>query len=149
MSEIRFYHLQSQTQEQALPLLVSKAFEKGLRVVVKLRNAGEVNEMDTNLWAYDANSFLPHGSAKTGNAAAQPVWITCEDENPNDASVLIIGQGAQSSIHSDFTLCCEIFSGYDEVAVQEARKRWKEYKEQGFDITYWQQNERGGWDKKA
>lgn len=149
MSEIRFYHLQNQTQEQALPLLVSKALEKGHKVVIKLRDAKEVDNMDTLLWDYDANSFLPHASVKTGDAELQPVWITCEDENPNNASVLIIGQGAQSSMHNDFTICCEIFSDHDKSVVQEARKRWKEYKEQGFDITYWQQNERGGWDKKA
>ncbi len=149
MSEIRFYHLQNQTQEQALPYLVAKAFEKGFRVVVKLRNAKEVNDMDTNLWTYDAKSFLPHGSAKSGNADMQPIWITHEDENPNNADVLIIGQGAKSSSHKDYKLCCEVFSGFDEEAVIEARKRWKEYKEQGFDLTYWQQNGHGGWNKKA
>ena len=149
MTEVRFYHLQSQTQGQALPFLISKALEKGHRIVVKLRNAKEVEDMDGHLWTYNANSFLPHGSAKTGSGEAQPVWLTAADENPNKADVLIVGQGTNTDMQADFSLCCEIFSGHDEGAVQEARRRWKDYKDREFGVTYWQQNERGGWDKKA
>tara|TARA_R110001592_G_scaffold29350_10_gene106644 strand:- start:13919 stop:14368 length:450 start_codon:yes stop_codon:yes gene_type:complete len=149
MTAIRFYHLQSQTQKQALPLLLSKALEKGHRIVVKLQDASEIEDIDTHLWTYHPDSFLPHGSAKTGQAEAQPVWLTTTDENPNKADVLIVGQGAETAMQGDFTLCCEIFSGDDAAAVQDARKRWKAYKEQDFEVTYWQQNERGGWDQKA
>lgn len=149
MTEVRFYHLQSQNQKQALPALISKALERGHHIVVKLRDAAEVEDMDGHLWTYNPNSFLPHGSAKSGNKERQPVWLTAEDENPNKADVLIVGQGAQSEMHGDFMLCCEIFSGHDPEAVAQARTRWKAYKEKEFDVTYWQQNESGGWDKKA
>ena len=30
-----------------------------------------------------------------------------------------------------------------------ARSRWKIEKAAGHQVTYWQQNPRGGWDKKA
>ncbi|MGN7437083.1 MAG: DNA polymerase III subunit chi [Alcanivorax sp.] len=149
MTEVRFYHLQNQSQKQALPLLLSKAVERGHRIVVKLRDAHAVADMDDHLWGYDPNSFLPHGSAKSGNAEDQPIWLTTGDDNPNKADVLIIGQGASSEHHGDYKMCCEVFSGQDQEAVQEARKRWKLYKEKEYDVTYWQQNERGGWDKKA
>lgn len=151
MSEIRFYHLLSRTQDQALPALVSKAYEQGKRILIKMPDARAVALLDKLLWTFNPNSFLPHGSAKTSkdeDIALQPIWITDKDENPNKAEILIVTHGASSDIVGDFSLCCEMFDGHDEQAVASARERWTVYKEQGFDLTYWQQDEHGGWAKK-
>ena len=149
MSDIRFYHLQFQAQQQALPLLITKAYEQGHRIVVKLRDVAEVNQFNDHLWSFHPDSFLPHGCAKDGNAENQPIWITHEDENPNKADVLILGQGAASEQVSDYKLCCIMLNGQDEQSIAQGRGLWKQYKGEGHDITYWQQTERGGWDKKA
>ncbi|MFP4098322.1 MAG: DNA polymerase III subunit chi [Alphaproteobacteria bacterium] len=150
MSEVRFYHLQTRTQDDVLPSLLLKAYEAGKRIVVKLGDEREVAALDQHLWTFHPASFLPHGSAKTTKDACialQPVWLTHKDENPNDADVLVIGHGAHSDMHADFSLCCEIFDGHDPDAVVRARENWKIYKEKGFDVTYWRQNEQGRWDK--
>lgn len=149
MTEVRFYHLQRQSQEQVLPMLLSKALERGHKIIVKMADAAAVEKMNEHLWTFNPNSFLPHGSAKDGNAEMQPVWLTAEDENPSGADVLIVGVGAQSDMQCDFKLCCEMLNGHDEQAIAAARGRWKAYKEKGFDVTYWQQSERGGWEQKA
>ena len=149
MSEIRFYHLERQSESQVVPMLLSKALERGHKIVLKLPSVEAVEKMDAYLWTFSAQAFLPHGRAKTGNAQMQPVWLTCEDENPNGADVLILCSGVVSDMQGDFDLCCEMLNGHDATAVGAARTRWKSYKEKGFDITYWQQTEAGGWDKKA
>lgn len=149
MTEIRFYHLQHQTQAQVLSVILSKALERGHRIVVKMRNEAEVAQMNDYLWTFSADSFLPHGSEKNGNAEMQPIWITAADENPNKADVLILCQGALSEQQADFTLCCEMLDGHDPQAIGDARVRWKAYKGQEFDVTYWQQGEAGGWTQKA
>lgn len=148
-TEVRFYHLERISQTQILPVLISKALGRGHRIIVKLRDEGQVIQMNDHLWTYSANSFLPHGAAKNGNAKQQPVWLTDRDENPNDADVIILCEGTTSEEIGNFTLCCEMINGRDHEAISAARTRWKAYKEQGFDITYWQQNDNGGWDKKA
>ncbi|MCK5384687.1 MAG: DNA polymerase III subunit chi [Alphaproteobacteria bacterium] len=150
MTEVRFYHLQARTQDQVLPALLSKAYEQGKRIVVRMRDEKDVEALNAHLWTFNPNSFLPHGSVKTSKSdteSMQPIWLTYKDENPNNADVLIITHGASSEMHGDFPLCCEMFDGHDEQAVADARERWKAYKEQGFEVTYWQQNERGGWAK--
>ena len=38
--------------------------------------------------------------------------------------------------------------GNDTEAVGTARARWTAYQQAGHALTYWQQNERGGWEKK-
>lgn len=148
MTDIRFYHLQSQSLEQALPALLSKALEKFSRVVVKTPDDKEAERLCESLWIARPDSFLPHGTAKDGFAEEQPVWLTPSEENPNGADVLILTGGAQTEKSGDFKLCCEIFDGRDENAVKEARARWKTYKDAGHSVTYFQQNATGGWEQK-
>jgi hypothetical protein len=42
-----------------------------------------------------------------------------------------------------------LFDGKDEGALQASRALWKEWKSLGFDLTYYQQTDRGGWQEKA
>lgn len=146
-TEIRFYHLQSQTLEQALPLLLTKAINKG-NIIIKTHKSC-VERLNEHLWSYRPDSFLPHGTAKDGNSEQQPIYITDQDENPNQAKILILTHASTTENYSDYDLCCEMLNGQNSEEVQAGRSRWKEYKEQGFNISYWQQTETGGWDQKA
>lgn len=148
MTEIRFYHLEQQTLEQVLPALLSKALNNGHRIIVKANDEHNVQRLNDYLWTYNPNSFLPHGSKKDGHAEHQPVWLTTEDEKPNGADVLILTGGASSENISEYKLCCELFDGRDEAAVQEARTKWKLYQKAEHTITYWQQGPKG-WEKKS
>ena len=147
MTEVRFYHLERSTLESALPALLNKAIQQG-NIIVQSDTSSNVEALNTHLWSYDPNSFLPHGSEKDGFAENQPIWLTDKEENPNDASILVLTHGATNDNLKDFKLCCEMFDGNNQDAVAEARKRWQSYKDQGFDITYWQQGQ-NGWEKKA
>lgn len=149
MTEIRFYHLLTQTSEQALPQILQKALAAGHRIVVHGGSEAYIDRLNESLWTFRADSFLPHGTKKDGHAADQPIYLTGEDENPNNADVLILTGGAVSAHMDAYGLCCEIFDGRDEGAVQAARAKWTSCKGAGHDVTYWQQNENGGWDKKA
>jgi DNA polymerase-3 subunit chi len=149
MTEIRFYHLQRRTLEEALPQILEKTLERGWRAVVMAASEERVESLTQLLWTYKEFSFLPHGSARDGDAEHQPIWLTTEDERPNAATVLILTDSATSNRIADFTLVCEMFDGNDSEAVQAARDRWKLYKAAQHDLTYWQQSQRGGWEKKA
>lgn len=148
MTEIRFYHLKTQGLEQALPGLLAKALGTGQRIIVKTADDDAAEKLNDILWTHNPNSFLPHGTKKDGFAADQPIWITADDDNPNGAAILILTQGAACEDMTAFTLCCEIFDGQDPDAAQNARARWKLYKEKGLTLTYWQQSA-GGWEKKS
>ena len=104
MTEIRFYHMQVKRLEKALPEILAKALERGHRIVVKAGSAERVAALDTALWTHDPASFLPHGHAKDGTEARQPVWITTEDDIPNAADVLVLTDGAASARLGDFKL---------------------------------------------
>jgi DNA polymerase-3 subunit chi len=148
LAEVRFYHLQKQRLEDALPALLEKARERGHRIVVQAGSPERVKALDTLLWTYRPESFLAHGSGLAATAPDQPIWLTADEENPNAADVLILVDGASADV-APYTLCCELFDGQDDNAVAAARERWAEYKAAGHAITYWQQGERGGWEKRA
>ncbi|MGE0659715.1 MAG: DNA polymerase III subunit chi [Reyranellaceae bacterium] len=149
MAEVSFYHLTRSTLEQTLPRLLEKALQGGARCVVLAGSPERVEALNAHLWTYDAASFLPHGTARDGNAERQPIWLTDQDENPNAASMLFLTDGAQSARMADYARCFELFDGRDETAVEAARQRWKQYREAGHAVSYWQQGDRGGWEKKA
>ena len=149
MTDIGFYHLQRWPLERALPKLLEKVLENGMRAVVIAGSEERIEALDTALWTYQQDSFLPHGSVRDGNAEAQPVWLTVNDENPNGATYLVLTDGADSHQLASYARCAVMFDGADEEAVAAARKRWQDYKAAGHKLTYNQQTERGGWEKKA
>jgi DNA polymerase-3 subunit chi len=148
MTDIGFYHLTRSPLERALPKLLEKVYASGARAVVVAGSSERVASLDSVLWTYDPASFLPHGTARDGEAADQPIWITDSDENPNGATILVLTDGAASERVGSFDRCLELFDGNDEAAVGAARTRWRQYKDAGHGLTYWQQTAQGGWEKK-
>jgi len=149
VTDVSFYHLTRSTLEQTLPRLLEKALQGGARCLVMVGNHARVEPLSAHLWTYDPASFLPHGTRRDGDAERQPVWLTDEDENPNEATMLFLTDGAKSNNVGKYQRCFELFDGRDENALAQARQRWKDYREAGHTVSYWQQNESGGWEKKA
>ena len=148
MTEIGFYHLKTSPLERALPRLVERALGAGHKVLVMATSRERIEALDRALWTFDEASFLPHGSAATGLAERQPVWLTSMDENPNGADLLILTDGAESTALASFARCLDLFDGNDAEAVALARRRWAAAKAAGHNLTYWQQTDAGGWARK-
>lgn len=146
--DISFYHLTRTTLEAALPQMLEKTLERGQRAVVRAGSAERVEALNGWLWTYKDRGFLPHGSAKDGREALQPIWLTEKDERPNEAQVLFLTDGAVSEELADFERCAVLFDGNDEAALAAARAQWAGLKDAGHDLTYWQQNDQGRWEKK-
>ena len=146
--EVAFYHLSRSTLEQTLGQLLQKTIDTGKRAVVMTGSAERAEGIAASLWESDPASWLPHGADADGCAESQPIWITEKDENPNGAHFLFLGDGASSSSVGDYERCFEIFDGHDEAALKLAREKWKSYKGGDIQLTYWQQTDSGGWEKK-
>lgn len=96
MSRVDFYHLQNQTLENVLPKLLEKAYETGKKVKIKVGNEERVEFINTFLWTFNDQSFIPHGSRKDGFGEMQPIWLSAGDDNPNGATMLFLVDGAKS-----------------------------------------------------
>ena len=149
MTEALFYHLERQPLERVLPMLLAKTLERGWKAVVQTGDTDRLTALDTVLWTYDDQSFLPHGIASEPNGARQPIALTDDDSNANGANVRFFVQGAEPTEVADYERVVFLFDGHDEQAVGLARKHWKLMKDGGHDATYWQQDEQGRWNRKA
>lgn len=155
MTEVLFYHLDRLPLERVLPELLEKCLERHWNAVVQVGSDERCQALDAHLWTYRDDAFLPHGSQQTsagdagGSANAHPVWLTTRDDNPNAAQVRFLADGADIDSFSEYQRIVRLFDGNDADAVEQARAAWKSAKEAGHEATYWQQNERGRWEKKG
>jgi len=146
--EVGFYHLTRSTLDEALPQLLEKALERGLRAVLVARDADHLRHLDELLWTWRPESFLAHGTAAAGFADRQPIFLARAVENPNGAALLVLVDGLMPPADVPFTRVVDLFDGADEAAVAGARDRWRAWRERGTaTLVYWQQRAEGGWTK--
>jgi len=150
MTEILFYHLQGQKLEGVLTPLLEKSLERGWKAIVQGASEERIEALDAHLWTYRDDGFLPHGTWREQDAAAQPVLLTVNDGNPNAASVRFLIEGvAVPPDAGSYARIVLVFDGDDDDAVAAARAQWADAKSKGFEATYWQPDEQGRWAKKA
>jgi DNA polymerase III subunit chi len=150
MTEVLFYQLNGQKLEQVLPPLIQRSLERGWRVVVQASSDERVEALDAHLWTWRDDAFLPHGTWREAEAAEQPVLLTVNAENTNGAVVRFLVDGA--AVPADaaaYQRLVLLFDGDDPEALETARARWTNAKNEGFDVTYWRTDENGRWQRQA
>lgn len=147
--EVLFYQLDRHPLERVLPGLLERSLDRGWRVVVQTGSNERLAALDTLLWTYNEESFLPHGGAKDGPPAMQPIFLTTEEDNPNGANIRFLVDGADLSAFDGYSRVVYLFDGKDDDARARARGQWKRAKGAGCEVTFWRQNERGVWQKQG
>ena len=153
MTEVWFYHLETRTLDQVLPILLQRSLARGWRAVVQAGGPERVEALNQHLWTYDDASFLPHGTAKDGDADAQPVYLTDGPENPNGAAIRLFTDGVAVAPvlegEAGYERAVLLFDGRDGDSVASARQQWVALKRAGHAVSYWQQTDEGRWEKRA
>jgi DNA polymerase-3 subunit chi len=154
MTETLFYHLERRDLDQVLPGLVEKSRQRGWRALIRADSADRASAIDSLLWTYKDDSFLAHGLEGEGEAAAQPVLITVEENNANNADILFFVGGAAPSSWDDaalkaLTRIVVMFDGRDPEMLTAARAAWKEAKAAGHDVAYWKESPSGKFEKQG
>jgi len=169
--ELWFYHLERRSLEEALPELLEKVLERGWRAFVRVGTEERARRLDTHLWTYRDDAFLPHGLSGEGEEARQPILIGVETGPPVNAPpaddagkavrktdtgiVLIVADRAAFPELSDpaalaaFERVMILFDGTDQEALTDARGYWKAAKAADLSAVYYAQNPRGKWEKKG
>jgi DNA polymerase-3 subunit chi len=154
MIEVSFYHLTRRRLEQALPVLLEKSLARGWRVAVQAGDTKRLEKLDDWLWSYEPTKFLPHGTKADGASETQPIYLTIEGDNPNGADVrfLIDGVDAAPLLNDPASApkarAVLLFDGNDPMELQAAREQWKELRDAGFEVVYFQEDDNGKWAEK-
>ena len=147
--EVYFYHLERRTLDDVLPTLLELSLKRGWRAAVQAASEERVAALDTLLWTYRDEGFLPHGTARDGRASSQPIYLTADEDNPNEAQVRFLVDGATLADPSPYLRVAYVFDGRDQGAVDQARQAWQDAKLRGDAVSYWQQDPSGRWQEKA
>ena len=151
MNRIDFYHLQKQSLDQVLPKLIEKAYQLKKNINILIGNEERVEYINSLLWTFNDEKFIPHGSKKDGFCEMQPIFLSAENINPNNASLLFIVDDADVIIENinNYERIFYIFDGNSEFSLNKARILWKALKNSGNNLNYWQQDSTGKWEQKA
>lgn len=150
MAEALFYHLTESRLEDALPMLLERSIARGWKVVVQSGSEERRDALDAHLWAYSDDSFLAHGVEHDAHAERQPILLTVATDNPNQATVRFLVDGAEPGDDvAGYERLIFMFDGHDDGQVETARRHWKTVKDSGFSATYWQQKSPREWERKA
>jgi DNA polymerase III subunit chi len=77
------------------------------------------------------------------------VLLTLHDHNPNGASVrFLIDRAPVPADAETYERVVVLFDGEDDDAVAAAREQWKVAAGRGFEVTYWQADETGRWQRR-
>jgi len=147
MPEIGFYHLTRMDAAAALPPLLGRTLAMGERALILCPDAARVAALDAALWLSQNPDWLPHGTSATPHPQWQPIFLTHQDTNPNQAGFLFRLAGADADL-TPYKRVFDLFDGNDEAQVQEARARWRDAKAAGHALTYWKQGAQG-WEKSG
>lgn len=148
MTEYWFYHLETSMLEGVLPELLVKTRDRGWRALVKMP-ADRLSHMDKFLWTYKDDSFLPHGRDDEPISDQQPIVLSAEVKSSTGHDCVFLVDRADMEIDDGTSRCIVMIDGRNEAMVQAARSKWKTLKDAGANLSYWQQNDLGRWEKKA
>jgi DNA polymerase-3 subunit chi len=153
LTEALFYHLERRRLDDVLPGLIERTLERGWRALIRVESSDRAAVIDSLLWTYSDDSFLPHAIEGDGQAAQQPVLITVEGGNTNSAQVLFLAGGAVmpdwGRSASSFDRIVLLFDGRDPEALASAREAWKRAKSTNLEVTYWKESAAGKWEKQG
>jgi DNA polymerase-3 subunit chi len=152
--EVWFYHLETRTLDQTLPTLLERTLDRDWTAVVEVSSDERVKALDSLLWTYSEESFLPHGVLGDGEPDEHPILILTGPANPAAAQARFVVDGADpmpalEQAGAPYERVVVMFDGRDEDALAAARAQWKAVKDSGAALSYWRQTPEGRWEKKA
>ena len=138
--EINFYQVDDIIYKSMAPLLI-KVLDEDKKALIYCQDEKQVEEIDGGLWSFSKTKFIPHGTKATKlEPAKQPVFITDQKENFNQAEYLIMLGEVEEKFLNQFG---KIFYFFSSGNVADARKLWAKYKKQSFTLNFYKKEDNG------
>jgi DNA polymerase IIIc chi subunit len=101
--EINFYQVDEALGKSIAPLML-KILEEKKRALIFTKNENLIKEIDSNLWSFGRNKFIPHITIfdKNFDLKRQPILITNKEENSNNADYLVFLDEPSKDFTSNF-----------------------------------------------
>ena len=120
-----------------LPSIAERVLANGERLVIVAENEKLLMRIDTLLWSYKPESFLPHG--REGD---QPILLTAGTEASSAQNIALV-DGLWREAALNFS---RVFYFFDSQSIDSARSAWRGLSERDdVERHYWKQDNEGKW----
>ena len=133
--EYSFYSLFPETFIRTIAKLTEKVYTSGSRATIYANEHERLNELDSVLWTFSTNSFVPHGTEKHDY---QHVMLTTNVENANSSSVLILINNFDSDVWQTLSFKKLLFV-FDTSLDSHSLTVHDSLKKGGYNAAYWKQ----------
>ena len=131
-----FYYLTRTPLDRALPAVAERVLGAGGRLHIIAEDAALLDRLDTLLWSYRPESFLPHG--REGD---QPVLLAPLAAGAGYSNVAFVdGIWRTPPVEAE-----RVFYFFDVETLDVARAAWRGLAETDMERRYWKQDEGGRW----
>ncbi|AFB21582.1 DNA polymerase III subunit chi [Rickettsia canadensis] len=152
MQQFSIYQTSDELLLKSVLLLIEKCYYSDLKSIILTTDKEQQEMLNKNLWTYSRKQFIPHGSKLDPQPEKQPIYITDELQNPNNASVLIIispidiGKILQVKDYIEVFKRIIIITHFLE-DLKELTVKVNKFTEQENKIDCFKQDMRGAWNK--
>ena len=137
MPRIDFYRIYDATLKARLVLacrILEKAYNQQHQTYVHTPDEATAHQLDDLLWTFHDTSFVPHGLSKEKQATKPLIEIGFTNHKPTDHSDILLNLDTNiPPFFAEFERVIEIISE-DEKQKENARNKYRQYKQQGYDI---------------
>ena len=133
MSQVKFVKLERPEKAKHLCRLSEQFFAEGKRVLITVQDENQGMTLDRFMWVWDRGSFIPHAYDNGSvDCLDEPIVITTGEDNPNAASVLIMGKACSLAFARQFETIIDFAETYDKSLAELARMRFTAYRTGGL-----------------
>lgn len=140
MKQVKFYVMSQAEKEENSAVeilacnLAANAWRLGKRVLIACETEQQALNIDEALWAREPDSFVPHNLAGEVTQYPTPIEIAWKGKrNAQRRDVLISLQTELPDFINTFTQIID-FVPVDEQQKAQARERYKQYRQQGWQL---------------
>jgi len=143
---VDFYQLSRDPAPVVAAMLARKTREAGQRMLVVSSDPAQLEAISEALWTSAPEAFLANGMAGGAHDARQPILLSGEVINANDAAFLLMADGEWRDPGDGFARVMLLFDG---TTIDGARGTWRDLRAaKGVERRYWQQDG-GRWIERA
>ncbi|GAA3716349.1 DNA polymerase III subunit chi [Oceanisphaera sediminis] len=119
--------------EQLVCRLTTDCYRQGLGVFIHTRDQAQAEALDERLWQQPADGFVAHNLQGEGPRQGAPVVIS--HQAPHSGRPVLINLAPQAPAFARrFKQLIDFVPSYEE-GKQQARERFKAYRQAGFELT--------------
>jgi DNA polymerase III subunit chi len=142
---IRLYAFHDTILSKPFVALLQRLCSQKQKIMILGETQEYMSELDHYLWSYSDISFLPHSMEKNEHAPDQPIWLSCDSYNMNNAENIVLVEGAGVKNIDAFDSVFEVFSTKEKSHMEKAQERYKKYLNLSYKTQYYSQSETGEW----